>query len=40
MAKYMQRFDEPPALTKGSVMPIQGSSIRHMPMLIITCELS
>ena len=31
----MQRFDEPPALKNGSVIPITGNTIRHIPTLII-----
>ena len=33
----MQRFDEPPALTNGRVIPMLGRSMRHIPILITTC---
>ena len=35
-ARYKQITDEPPALMKGRVMPMTGSSDSHMPMLTMT----
>ena len=38
IAIYMQRFDEPPELKNGSVMPMQGRSFKHIPIFMIACE--
>ena len=35
IAMYIHRFEEPPALKNGSVIPMQGRIFRHIPMLII-----
>ena len=32
IAIYMQRFDEPPELNNGRVIPMQGRSFNHIPM--------
>ena len=39
-AAKLTTSDEPPALTKGSVMPVIGSSTTTTPMLMNACSTS